>query len=42
MAGNVILPNSRPDGAFPMEVNPMITRMAPEALARVLIDAANG
>lgn len=41
-AGNVILPNPRPDGAFPMEVNPTILRMAPEAMARVLIDAANG
>lgn len=37
----VILPYARPDtGEFPMQVNPTITRMTPETLARVLIDAA--
>ena len=35
-----ILVSGTGTGTFPMQVNPTITRMAPEALARIFIDSA--
>lgn len=41
--GVTIARHVRPDtGELPMEVNPTITRMAPDALARIFFDAMNG